>query len=40
MYLSVLINLNGVSLLAECWAKAKHCSLFPSAEQSDPLFNK
>ena len=27
MYLSVLINLNGVSLLAECWAK--HCSPFP-----------
>ena len=43
MYLSVLINSNGVSLLAECWAK--RCSPFSSAafypvQQSVPLFNK
>ena len=35
MYLSVLINSNGVSLLAECWAK--HCSPFSSAAVSSPI---
>jgi len=35
MYLSVLINSNGVSLLAECWAKC--CSPFSSAAVNSPI---